>query len=254
VFITEAHVGGGTNGADNVVNDFQAGSASASAAGSGSVSGALISGTAQAAASFLQLGGQASASLTNANSLGAIRASTTSLMMDTITITSPNIADGSQGFLQHVFSMDGTLGVTNTTDTFVSASATMVITHDFGALGGWQWDREQNAAGSQVVSEAFILSDLIPFVYGTPFGLAYRMVVGTGVVNGPPDDFTATSDFLNTMTVLRMDTFDANEDAVTNASIIGEGGTEYPGSVPEPQALLLLALAGLALRRARRQR
>ncbi len=103
VFISEAHVGGGTNGADNVVNDFQAGSASPSAAGSDSASGALISGTAQAAASFPQLGGQASASL-------------------------------------------------------------------------------------------------------------------------------------------------------TNASIIGEGGTEYPGSVPEPQALLLLAPAGLALRRARRQR
>jgi hypothetical protein len=130
----------------------------------------------------------------------------------------------------------------------------VTITHDFGALGAWQWNREQDAAGSQIVSEVFILSDLIPFVYGTPFGVQYRMVVGSGVVNGPSDDFTAAAGFRNTAMVLRLDTFDANQDAVANASSTGEGRTEYPGSpVPEPRALLLLALAGTALRRAVRQ-
>jgi len=80
------------------------------------------------------------------------------------------------------------------------------------------------------------------------------MVAGTGVVDGPSQDFTATSNFLNTVTVQSLDTFDANGDPVTGASIIGEGGTEYPGSpVPEPGALLLPAAAGLALRRTRKR-
>jgi len=122
IFISEAGAGGGTT----------------SASGSGSVSGALVSGSAQAAAGFLEFGGQASSTLTNANSLGAVRASATSLMTDTITITSPGIANGSDGFLQFVLAVDGTLNVTNTTDTFVTASVQVTITHDYGALGGWQ--------------------------------------------------------------------------------------------------------------------
>lgn len=97
MFITEAHVGGGNGFNDNVINNFDSGTDSAST--SGSVSGAAISGSAEAAASFLQLGAQASTSLTNANNVGAIRASATAIMQDTITITSPNVANGSQGFL-----------------------------------------------------------------------------------------------------------------------------------------------------------
>ena len=223
VFISEVHVGGGTGFLNNVVNNFDSGTNSASTSGSGNVSGAVISGSAEAVASFLQFGGRASASLTNANGIGAIRASSTSLMSDTITITSAGIADGSQGFLQYVFSIDGTLNVTNTTNTFVTASAAVAITHDFGALGGWEFRREQKAAGSQTVNEAFVFSDLIPFVYGTPFDLHFRLVTGSGVVNAPSQNFTATADFLSTLTVLDFNVFDASQDAVAQASILGRG-------------------------------
>jgi hypothetical protein len=254
VFSTETIVGGGTNGANNVVNDFNAGTTSASSSGSGNVSGALISGSAEAAAGFLQFGGRSSTSLTNANSLGAIRATARSVMSDSITITSASIADGADGFLQYVFSIDGTLSVTNTTNTFVTASATVAITHDFGSLGGWQTEWTQRAAGNQTIDESTVFSPLIPFVYGTPFDLHFRVTISSGVVNGPSQNFTTGAEFLNTLTVEELNVFDENQDAVAAASIMGDGGTEYPGSVPEPGALLLLALAGLALRRARKQR
>lgn len=254
MFITEAHVGGGNGFNNNVINNFDSGTDSASTSGSGSVSGAAISGSAEAAASFLQLGAQASTSLTNANNVGAIRASATAIMQDTITITSPNVANGSRGFLQYVFSAEGTLNVTNTSDTQVRASAVFTITHDFGTLGGWQWIRTQMAAGTQTVNEAVILSDLIPFVYGTPFGLRFIVQISGGIVNPASQNFTTASDFLNTLTVTDFSVFDENEVAVALSSVTGDGGTVYPGStVPEPRALLLLALAGAALHRALRR-
>ena len=45
VFIAQATVGGGTGFLNNVINEVHAGTTSASASGSGSVSGALISGS-----------------------------------------------------------------------------------------------------------------------------------------------------------------------------------------------------------------
>lgn len=214
-------------------------------------------GTATAVADYGRLGAVAHANIAGGvpgsslalfNSVGAARFS------DTLTATSPLVANSTAGSVRYRFSVDGlstSLGAPGAYlfgDTYVvldvqqNAGPVYEVLNAHVGRGttgtisnspppaGWS-----TSTGSLGGSSTFFSLDL-PMTWGTAWDVKVGLMAWAYG--------TADANFLSTARLTGLTLFDANHTAVNTFSLTAASGTDYVGAVPEPGSVVLM-LAGL---------
>jgi hypothetical protein len=179
-----------------------------------------------------------------------------SLFTDTLTATSPVLANGSTAFVQYLFAVSGNLSALGAPgpSLFGSARGQVSLTMNNGPAldvvtaavnrGGLGTVNSALPAGWSTSTGALsgsstVNSVLQPVTVGTPWQLRVGLV---GWAYG-----TADTSFFNA-SLIGIQLFDSQQQPVQQFSLTSESGIQY---VPEPSTALLLSagIVGLALRR-----
>jgi hypothetical protein len=164
------------------------------------------------------------------------------------------------GYLKLVFDVTGTTSMSGDLSRLNGPSAQGILSVFKKAFP------EQAPLGTPVNSWGFtgpttLTSALIPFTYGTPFGLTLTSsaFVAPADTGGPYTyDFSGTADFGSTIDLSDLFVYsDAGGTQQQSFTVLAASGTDYPGasptSVPEPTTLALFGIAfgvfGLSRRR-----
>ena len=231
---------------------------------SGSFDGAANStadyGTLGASAHAIISGGIPGSSLALFESTGAAKFS------DSLTASSPFVANNSAGFVRYQFSVDGSLTSLGAPGAFLFGETYAVLdiqqqggpvyeilnAHvrrgEIGTISnsppppGWT-----TSMGSLSGSSIFYSLDL-PMNWGQPWDVSVGLLAWAYG--------TADTNFLTTAKITGLELFDANHVQVTQFSISSVSGTDYAAAVPEPAAVWLfgfglLGLIGVVRRKAR---
>ena len=225
-------------------------------------------GSAQSIANYTGLGANAHANIGTGRPGGnsmfqSIGAAT---LQDSLTATSPLVANLSAGFVRYQFSVDGSLQSLGVPEPGYFGETYMVLDmqHQGGLVyqvlnatvrrGGIGTISNRQPPAGWVTSTGSLSggSNFFSFDFPINWGQAWEIKVGLMAwAYGSAD-----SNFLSTARLTGLSMFDANRQPVTNFSLSAASGTDYLAApIPEPQTwvLWLLGLTGLA-RLGRRRR
>jgi hypothetical protein len=153
---------------------------------------------------------------------------------------------GTQGQLQIAYTLDGT--VHNSGDYGSGYIVTANIYDSIYSNTISQYEQDGAGAANFSVSGLFTMSKTFTFTYGTPFGLEFKLLTGSGTVGGwaGPQAVigsgSSSADFYNTFILSSLIVRDQNGNLAPDATFTSASGTQYSsnGVVPEPTSLLLL--------------
>jgi hypothetical protein len=216
-------------------------------------------GQANSTASYGSLGASAHGTFTGGlpgSPVALFEAAGAAKFSDTLTATSPLVADASAGFVRYQFEVHGSMSALGAPAPFFFGETYMVldiqqqngpvseILNAHTRRGGTStisngtppagWTR---GIGSLSGTSTFFSPDL-PMNWGKPWDVKVGLLAWA--------DGQADSDFLSTATLTGIELFDAQHGQVTQFSLTSASGTNYLNPVPEPTTLVVM-LSGVAL-------
>jgi hypothetical protein len=227
--------------------------------GSSSASG-YFDGKAESKADYTSLGASAHANIsggTPSSSIALFSATGASWFSDTLTASSPLVANASAGYVRYQFSVDGSLGTPG-------APAPYFFGETYMAL-----DLQQQSGPVYEVVNAHLYRGAAATISGGAPGPGWTTTMGSSLSGGStfysldlPMNWgqswdikvgllawaygTSDADFLATAKLTGVELFDASHAPVTQFTLSALSGTAYANPVPEPQDLALM-LSGLGL-------
>lgn len=223
--------------------------------------GASFTGQVNAVASFGQLGASARAQISGltGNPVALFEGSGAARFSDTLTATSPLVANLSAGYVRYQFQLDGSqMALGAPAAYFFGETYTVLdVQHQGGpnyevlnahirrgGLGtisnglppfGWSTSSGSLSGGSTFYSL------MLPMTWGQSWDVSVGLLAWAYG--------TADNDFLTTAKLTGFEMFDAQQQRVMQFSVSADSGTVYAGAVPEAPApaMLLAGLGGLWL-------
>jgi hypothetical protein len=217
-------------------------------------------GTANARVDYAALGASAHANISGGapgSPLALFNATGAAWFSDTLTASSPLVANASAGFVRYQFSVDGSLGTPG-------APAPYFFGETYMAL-----DLQQQGGPVYEIVNAHLYRGAAATISGATPGPGWTTTVGSSLSGGGtfysldlPMNWgqawdikvgllawaygTADTNFLTTAKITGVELFDSNHAPVTQFTLSALSGTDYANPVPEPQDLELM-LSGLIL-------